>query len=116
MGGTKCLRLGTCELEDMGGVLQRNSSMSLVNSLHSSSVCLYIRGQRQRGAGGFPFGFAPTRAPLDRRLDLELRGDLGSFTSAAAKTAAVVTLHLWQEKASHTARCGTHEPGQLRMH
>jgi hypothetical protein len=22
MGGTKCLRLGTCELEDMGGVLQ----------------------------------------------------------------------------------------------
>ena len=29
MGGTKCLRLGTCELEDMGGVLQRNSSISL---------------------------------------------------------------------------------------
>ena len=28
MGGTKCLRLGTCELEDMGGVLQKNSSMS----------------------------------------------------------------------------------------
>ena len=28
MGGTKCLRLGTCELEYMGGVLQRNSSMT----------------------------------------------------------------------------------------
>ena len=28
MGGTKCLRLGTCELEDMGGVLQRNSSIT----------------------------------------------------------------------------------------
>ena len=27
MGGTKCLRLGTCELEYMGGVLQKNSSM-----------------------------------------------------------------------------------------
>ena len=27
MGGTKCLRLGTCELEYMGGVLQRNSSI-----------------------------------------------------------------------------------------
>ena len=24
MGGTKCLRLGTCELKYMGGVLQRN--------------------------------------------------------------------------------------------
>ena len=23
MGGTKCLRLGTCELEDMGGVLPK---------------------------------------------------------------------------------------------
>ena len=30
MGGTKCLRLGTCELEDMGGVLQRNSSIRLL--------------------------------------------------------------------------------------
>jgi hypothetical protein len=29
MGGTKCLRLGTCELEDMGGVLQRNSSITV---------------------------------------------------------------------------------------
>ena len=27
MGGTKCLRLGTCELEYMGGVLQKNSSI-----------------------------------------------------------------------------------------
>ena len=27
MGGTKCLRLGTCEFEDMGGVLQNDSSM-----------------------------------------------------------------------------------------
>ena len=27
MGGTKCLRLGTCELECMGGVLQKNSSI-----------------------------------------------------------------------------------------
>ena len=30
MGGTKCLRLGTCELEDMGGVLQRNSSITII--------------------------------------------------------------------------------------
>ena len=28
MGGTKCLRLGTCELECMGGVLQNDSSIS----------------------------------------------------------------------------------------
>ena len=28
MGGTKCLRLGTCELEDMGGVLQNDSSIT----------------------------------------------------------------------------------------
>ena len=28
MGGTKCLRLGTCELKDMGGVLQKNSSIT----------------------------------------------------------------------------------------
>ena len=27
MGGTKCLRLGTCELECMGGVLQNDSSI-----------------------------------------------------------------------------------------
>ena len=29
MGGTKCLRLGTCELKDMGGVLQKNSSITV---------------------------------------------------------------------------------------
>ena len=28
MGGTKCLRLGTCELEYMGGVLQNDSSIT----------------------------------------------------------------------------------------
>ena len=33
MGGTKCLRLGTCEFEDMGGVLQNDSSLSA----HSTS-------------------------------------------------------------------------------
>ena len=27
MGGTKCLRLRTCELEYMGGLLQKNSSI-----------------------------------------------------------------------------------------
>ena len=30
MGGTKCLRLGTCEFEDMGGVLQNDSSITYV--------------------------------------------------------------------------------------
>ena len=29
MGGTKCLRLGTCELECMGGVLQNDLSISI---------------------------------------------------------------------------------------
>jgi hypothetical protein len=29
MGGTKCLRLGTCELKYMRGVLQRNSRITL---------------------------------------------------------------------------------------
>ena len=35
MGGTKCLRLGTCELEDMGGVLQKNSSIYCSGISHS---------------------------------------------------------------------------------
>ena len=29
MGGTKCLRLGRCELKYMGGVLQNDSSISV---------------------------------------------------------------------------------------
>ena len=46
MGGTKCLRLGTCELKDMGGVLQKNSSITerksnraLLASSTSAAVC-----------------------------------------------------------------------------
>ena len=31
MGGTKCLRLGTCELECMGGVLQNDLSITPPN-------------------------------------------------------------------------------------
>ena len=39
MGGTKCLRLGTCELECMGGVLQndscdKNISAGMARHLH----------------------------------------------------------------------------------
>ena len=46
MGGTKCLRLGTCELEDMGGVLQNDSSIS-------RAVCAAALGCLSCASGGF---------------------------------------------------------------
>ena len=39
MGGTKCLRLGTCELEYMGGVLQKNSSINTVRRSEPVRTC-----------------------------------------------------------------------------
>ena len=39
MGGTKCLRLGTCELEYMGGVLQKNSCIT-----RSLGLCAHFAG------------------------------------------------------------------------
>ena len=38
MGGTKCLRLGTCELECMGGVLQNDSSIMGLSNWHGMGM------------------------------------------------------------------------------
>ena len=38
MGGTKCLRLGTCELECMGGVLQNDSSIQLMTGNKKAGI------------------------------------------------------------------------------
>jgi hypothetical protein len=50
MGGTKCLRLGTCELKDMGGVLQNDSSISVKHFAP-------IRSKRARGVKSRDFHF-----------------------------------------------------------
>jgi hypothetical protein len=42
MGGTKCLRLGTCELKDMGGVLQKNSSITMFGGFKGGVHVLYV--------------------------------------------------------------------------
>ena len=49
MGGTKCLRLGTCELKDMGGVLQKNSSIT-VPLTYTSYGYGYATGTTVHGA------------------------------------------------------------------
>ena len=47
MGGTKCLRLGRCELKYMGGVLQNDSSMRRHPNVHGWSMCAaFLPGTR----------------------------------------------------------------------
>ena len=36
MGGTKCLRLGTCELEDMGGVPRKLGQLGIFQNLNEN--------------------------------------------------------------------------------
>ena len=54
MGGTKCLRLGTCELKDMGGVLQKNSSMRLAANAAARQPAWRAPASARRQAGQAP--------------------------------------------------------------